>query len=85
MKFEIGKVYRHAGLGGLMKIVGELETTMYGKCLVGERTDKSDLYPVGRDESAAENWVEATETEWESCFEGGGVDCRPRRTRRQRW
>ena len=33
MRFEIGKVYRHAR-GQLMKIVGTVDTTLYGNTLV---------------------------------------------------
>lgn len=52
MVFEKGKYYRHSA-GAEMSIVGEVETTLYGNCLVAENAGKScktDLSPVGRDE-----------------------------------
>jgi hypothetical protein len=63
MKFEIGKFYKHT-TGQQIAIVGEVETTMYGRCLVAECSDKADLLPVGADESHAENYSEITKEEW---------------------
>ncbi len=67
MLFEIGKYYKHSS-GGMMHIVGEVKTTMYGKCLVAETTEHYDLKPVGRNKSATENWVESNEQEWMTNF-----------------
>jgi hypothetical protein len=67
MVFEIGKYYRHT-TGEMMAIRGELETTMWGKALIAESNQRSDLVPVGRDESSAVNWMETTEDEWMKSF-----------------
>lgn len=67
MKFEIGKFYRHT-TGEELAILGEVETTLYGKCLVAESSDHVDLKPVGKDESNAENYVEITKNEWMKNF-----------------
>lgn len=56
MVFEIGKCYKHPS-AGKMRIVGEVDTYIYGNCLVGE-TWNGELRPVGRDEDNAVNWVE---------------------------
>lgn len=48
-----------------MAIVGEVETTMWGKTLIGEAThDSYSLMPVGNDESNAINWEEIEKKEW---------------------
>lgn len=67
MVFEIGKCYRHNG-GEEISIIGELETTLYGKCLISESNRGWNLKPVGRDEDAAENWKEITVEEWMQNF-----------------
>lgn len=67
MVFEVGKCYRHSG-GEDMQIVGQVDTTMYGNCLVAESNKSSDLKPVGKDETAAENWVEISKEEWMKNF-----------------
>ena len=56
MKFEVGKCYEHPVVGK-MRIVGEVDTYIYGKCLVGERDD-GELIPVGYDENCVSNWTE---------------------------
>lgn len=66
MTFELGKVYQHT-TGIQMKIVGEANTTLYGKCLVGE-DNYGKLKPIGADSSNAENWIEITEDEWMKNF-----------------
>lgn len=67
MIFEQGKYYSHP-TGRQMAIVGEVETTLYGKCLIAETDDGADLKSVGRDESAAENWTEISKDEWMKNF-----------------
>ena len=62
MKFEIGKYYRHT-TGFSLAIIGELETTLYGKALIAEGTD-GQLRAVGREEASAENYKEITKEEW---------------------
>jgi len=61
--FEIGKAYRHTG-GREIKIVGEVNSTMYNNCLVAEENCSIGFIPIGRDEGAAVNWVEISEEEW---------------------
>lgn len=68
MVFEIGKFYRHT-TGLELAIVGEVETTLYGKCLVAESNEPSgNLVAVGRDESATQNFIEITKEEWMKNF-----------------
>jgi hypothetical protein len=67
MQFEIGKYYTHPS-GEQMSIVGEVETTLYGKCLIAESSGYADLKPVGKDESSAENWAEISKEEWMKNF-----------------
>lgn len=67
MVFEVGKFYRHTG-GQELAILGELETTMYGKCLVAETNKSGNFMPVGRDESATQNYTEISKEEWMKNF-----------------
>jgi len=67
MKFEVGKYYSHPG-GGMMHVIGGLQTTLYGGCLVAEETRSGNLKPIGQDEDAAQNWEESTEDEWMKNF-----------------
>lgn len=67
MVFEIGKCYRHT-TGEELSIAGEVDTVMYGKCLLAESNYKPNLIPVGRDESAAVNWTEISKEEWMKNF-----------------
>ena len=69
MVFENGKYYRHIGTGELLHIVGAVNTTMYGNCLVGESNRNFNLLPIGTDESNAENWVESTKYCWDRDWE----------------
>lgn len=66
MKFELNKCYRHNG-GEEMKIVGEADTTVYGKSLIGE-SRYGNLSPVGYLEDNAINWTEIPESEWMKNF-----------------
>ncbi len=68
MIFELGKYYKHSD-GEMMRILGEVESNMYGTCLVGERQNKSDFQPVGTDESNAVNWAEIQKEEWDTILE----------------
>lgn len=67
MIFEVGKFYRHP-TGEEMAVIGEAETTLYGKCLVAESNRSADLKPVGRHESHADNWSEISRDEWMKNF-----------------
>ena len=68
MKFEIGKFYRHT-TGKDLAIIGELETTMFGKTLIAETKDITEcLMAVGRQESATANYTEITKEEWMKNF-----------------
>lgn len=67
MKFEVGKVYRHAS-GDLIHIIGGLRTTLHGGCLVAECSDSENLKPISQDEESLVGWSEATMEEWRSCF-----------------
>lgn len=67
MIFEIGKQYIHT-TGEQMSIVGEVETTLYGTCLIAESSNDANLKPVGKGESYAENWTEITKEEWMKNF-----------------
>ena len=63
MKFEIGKYYRHNN-GNMMNVIGGLQTTMYGGCLVGEEIFSTNLKPLGQDEESTINWSEITKDDW---------------------
>ena len=67
MVFEIGKAYRHAG-GLVMAIVGEVKTTMYGECLIGEMSDRAELRPISHHNDATTNWEEISWEEWQKNF-----------------
>jgi hypothetical protein len=66
MKFELGKCYRHT-TGEEMKIVGEMESTLYGNCLVGEN-DLGKFNSIGKEEWNGENWEEISENDWMKNF-----------------
>ena len=53
----------------MLHIVGAVNTTMYGNCLVGESNRNFNLLPIGTDESNAENWVESTKYCWDRDWE----------------
>lgn len=69
MIFNVGKYYRHVGTGELLHIVGEVTTTMYGDCLVGEVTNNYDLVPVGKTKEYAINYEEISKDEWDDYWE----------------
>jgi len=57
-KFEVGKTYRHLN-GEHMRIVGEVDTLLYGRTGVGESSEKDNLVPVDMgSEDATQNWRE---------------------------
>lgn len=70
MIFKVGKYYRHVGTGELLHIVGEVTTTMYGDCLVGEVTNNCDLIPVGKTKDNTINFVKISKDEWNDYWEG---------------
>ena len=61
--FQIGHVYAHQ-TGRLMRVVGEVETTGYGRVLVGEESSSSNLIPLGRDATASQGWREVKLVTW---------------------
>ena len=65
--FEIGKAYRHSD-GGEMFIVGRVETTIWGNCLIAEEAE-GRLKPVGSDRADAVNWHEIPMSEWMKNFD----------------
>lgn len=65
-RFEVGKYYEHKG-GLKLSIVGEIDTTAYGRCLVGEESDGS-LRPVGSAPENAWGCREISKEEWEALF-----------------
>lgn len=56
MNFEVGKCYKHS-TGAMIHVLCEVETMMYGKCLVAEEAGKTDLIPIGKGDGYAENWT----------------------------
>lgn len=66
MVFEIGKCYQHT-TGSQIKIIGEVNSTLYGDSLMAEESDGS-FRPVGKTEDNAANWREITEEEWMKNF-----------------
>lgn len=68
MIFEIGKYYKHSN-GELLHIIGEVTSTRYGHCLVGESTWNYDLLPIGMAESNAMNYEEIDKSEWGKYWE----------------
>lgn len=68
MRFEIGKYYKHTS-GQIISIIGCVESTMYGKTLVAEHSDRPDFSPIGyNSDEYAQNWVEVDKEEWLKCF-----------------
>lgn len=65
-KFEIGKYYKHSS-GKIIHILGRVETTSYGYCLVAE-TSSGVLVPVGEHDDAIIGWEELTREEWMKNF-----------------
>lgn len=60
MKFEIGKSYEH-NCGEQLYIVGEVDTLLYGKCLIGEvgKSKKQKIKEYSTDEcKPSEGWNE---------------------------
>ncbi|MCP4624483.1 MAG: hypothetical protein GY850_13290 [bacterium] len=67
MKFEVGKFYKHSS-GSMMHIIGGLQTTLYGGCLVAEESDSGSLQPIGQDTGSTQNWKETTREKWMQNF-----------------
>jgi len=67
MIFEIGKYYEHT-TGNQLAILGELETTMFGKCLIAEQSNSNFFTSVGRDTNSADNWHEISREKWMKNF-----------------
>lgn len=65
MVFEIGKYYEHVRTGELLHILGKVNSTQYGDCLVGESTTNYNLLPIGTEESNAVGYVETTKQCWD--------------------
>lgn len=66
--FQVGKYYKHIGTRELLHIIGEVETTLYGNCLVGESTNQTNLVPIGKGEGYAQNYVKIEKEEWDRYF-----------------
>jgi hypothetical protein len=62
MVFVNGKCYKHT-TGTQIKVIGEVNSTLYGHCLMAEDSD-GRFYPVGKTEDNAFNWSEISEEEW---------------------
>ena len=60
MIFEEGKTYMHT-TGKKMKIVGAVDSYIYGKTLIGENIETGEFIPVGRTKYHAENWKEVVD------------------------
>jgi len=63
MVFEVRKFYKHTS-GEAIHIVAEVDTLMWGNCLVAEAAYQNDLLPIGKDEESAVNYIEITESEY---------------------
>ena len=72
MKAEIGKFYAHEA-GRNIAIVGEVETTKWGKMLVVEEADRTghsiSCIERGDSDLSDATWVEIGKEEWLSNFE----------------
>jgi len=51
-----------------MHIIGGLQTTLYGGCLVAEESDSVNLKPIGQDTGSTQNWTETTKEKWMENF-----------------
>ena len=60
--FEVGKTYIHSA-GRMLRILTEIDTITYGKCLIGEQ-DNGEIVPVGIGPGYAQNWQELTPDNW---------------------
>ena len=79
MKFEIGKKYLHE-TGMLLSVLGELETTWWGKTLVGEMislsrteddksaTGKIELVAINDEVELLRDWKKISNLKWLSYF-----------------
>ena len=63
MFFEKGKAYRHVGTGTELKMLEEIETSIYGKCLLAEDLH-GDFHPCGQHEENAMNYIEISIEEY---------------------
>ena len=61
--FEEGHVYAHT-TGHLLRVVGSARTTGYGKTLVAEHSDRTDLMAVGSDKASTANYREVPLSAW---------------------
>lgn len=57
MKFEVGKCYRHK-TGEEFRIIAEVDTYHFGKCLIGESSDTATYVPFGMEENNSMDWEE---------------------------
>lgn len=64
--FELGKCYAHNG-GCQMKIVGIMDSTMFGTCFVGEEIG-GKFIPVGMSNENFVNWYEISKDSWMKNF-----------------
>ena len=74
--FRIGRAYKRQDILGrtcIMRILGEINTTVYGKCLIAEKClDYGDAVtmftPVNLAPEATLGWSEIPLEEWDSYF-----------------
>ena len=66
-EFELGKCYKHSS-GIEMKIVGIVDSTLYGNTFIGEK-DNGKFSAVGIGKGGySVNWYEISEEEWMKNF-----------------
>jgi hypothetical protein len=71
-EFELGKYYKFMGGGGfIMRIIGIVETHMYGRCFAAELVDFPNLKPIGMGKGYSDNWIEISEEEGKQAFKIG--------------
>ena len=64
MRFQIGKSYKH-GSGKYMRIIGAVQSTIFGLALVAETPGEGNFRPIGwNDHRYADNWQPISDEEW---------------------
>ena len=67
--FEVGKAYKHTS-GQMIHIIGSVQTTRFGFCLVAESSWSDDLKPVGIGLKHTVGWHEIPLNLWYTIFSG---------------
>jgi hypothetical protein len=65
-RFQVGKCYRYKSCRE-MKIIGVVESTVYGICFIGETPD-GDFKPIGVLPINFSGWFEISKEEFEKSF-----------------